>query len=71
MRRSPRELIDFLFRAEQFPEGAVVSTGTGIVPEMDFTLREGDQVTIRIQHVGVLTNVVTVGLEQFGWLTGR
>jgi 2-dehydro-3-deoxy-D-arabinonate dehydratase len=71
MRRSSGELIDFLFRAEQFPEGAVVSTGTGIVPEMDFTLHQGDQVTIRIQQVGVLTNVVTVGLEQFGWLTGR
>jgi 2-dehydro-3-deoxy-D-arabinonate dehydratase len=71
MRRSPRELIDFLFRAEQFPEGSVLSTGTGIVPEMSFTLREGDQVTIRIQDVGVLTNVVTVGLAQFGWLTRR
>lgn len=68
MRRSPRELIDFLFRAEQFPEGSVLSTGTGIVPEMDFTLCEGDQVTIRIQDVGVLTNVVTVGLTHFDWL---
>jgi 2-dehydro-3-deoxy-D-arabinonate dehydratase len=68
MRRSPRELIDFLFRAEQFPEGSVLSTGTGIVPEMDFTLCEGDKVTIRIQDVGVLTNVVTVGLTHFDWL---
>jgi 2-dehydro-3-deoxy-D-arabinonate dehydratase len=71
MRRSPGELIDFLFRAEQFPEGSVLSTGTGVVPEMDFTLREGDQVTIRIQDVDVLTNVVTVGLAHFGWLTRR
>lgn len=68
MRRSPSELIDFLFRAEQFPEGAVLSTGTGIVPEMDFTLHEQDQVTVRIQDVGVLTNVVTMGLAHFGWL---
>ena len=70
MRRSPGELIDFLFRAQQFPEGSVVSTGTGIVPEMDFTLHEGDRVTIRIQHVGVLTNLVTVGPAEFGWLAG-
>jgi len=69
LRRSPQELIGFLFRAEQFPEGSVLSTGTGIVPEMDFTLREDDHVTIRVQDVGVLANVVTVGLAPFGWLT--
>jgi 2-dehydro-3-deoxy-D-arabinonate dehydratase len=71
MRRSPRELVGFLYRAEQFPEGAVLSTGTGIVPEMEFTLQEADQVTIGIQDVGVLSNVVAVGLPHFGWLATR
>jgi 2-dehydro-3-deoxy-D-arabinonate dehydratase len=64
------ELVGFLFSAEQFPEGAVLSTGTGIVPEMDFTLQEGDLVTVRIQDVGTLTNAVAVGRARFSWLTG-
>jgi 2-dehydro-3-deoxy-D-arabinonate dehydratase len=68
MRRSPAELASFLFHGEQFPDGVVLSTGTGIVPEMTFTLREGDVVTIRIQDVGVLTNTVVAGREHFGWL---
>jgi 2-dehydro-3-deoxy-D-arabinonate dehydratase len=70
MRRSPGELLGFLFREEQFPDGVVLSTGTGIVPGLDFTLRDGDLVSIRIQDVGELANRVAVGRERFGWLTG-
>jgi 2-dehydro-3-deoxy-D-arabinonate dehydratase len=68
LRRTPQELIRFLFAAEQFPEGAVLSTGTGIVPDLDFTLQEGDRVTVRIEGIGAITNVVAVGLAPFGWL---
>jgi 2-dehydro-3-deoxy-D-arabinonate dehydratase len=70
LRRSLRDLVDYLFRAEQFPDGAVLSTGTGIVPELSFTLREGDVVTVRVQDVGVLVNPVVSGLDHFGWLAG-
>jgi len=70
LRRSLAELVGYLFRAEQFPDGAVLSTGTGIVPELSFTLREGDVVTVRVQDVGVLVNPVVSGLDHFGWLAG-
>jgi 2-dehydro-3-deoxy-D-arabinonate dehydratase len=68
MRRSPAELLGFLFSEEQFPDGVVLSTGTGIVPELDFTLHDGDLVSIRIKDVGELANRVAVGREHFGWL---
>ncbi len=71
MRRSPGELVDYLFRAEYFPAGAVLSTGTGIVPEMGFTLQDGDLVTVAVQDVGVLTNIVSSGREQFARLAER
>jgi 2-dehydro-3-deoxy-D-arabinonate dehydratase len=48
----------------------VLSTGTGLVPELSFTLAPGDEVEIGIAGVGTLTNVVRlVGAEAFGWLT--
>jgi len=68
LRRTPTELVSYLFAAEQFPDGVVISTGTGIVPEMDFTLHEGDEVVIAIDEVGVLRNVVRIGKEPFAWL---
>ena len=71
LHRLPAEMVGYLFRAEQFPDGVVLSTGTGIVPGMDFTLHEGDQVTVRIPGVGVLANTVAVGPERFGWLADR
>jgi 2-dehydro-3-deoxy-D-arabinonate dehydratase len=71
MRRTIAELTGFLFSAEHFPEGVVLSTGTGIVPDMDFTLQEGDLVTVRVQDVGTLTNAVVVGRDSFSWLTSR
>jgi len=71
LRRTGAELIGFLFSADQFPEGVVLSTGTGIVPDIDFTLNEGDLVTVRVQDVGTLTNAVVVGRDSFSWLTSR
>jgi 2-dehydro-3-deoxy-D-arabinonate dehydratase len=68
LRRSVRELVDYLFREEQFPDGAVLSTGTGIVPELSFTLLAGDLVTVLVQDVGVLVNTVVSGRDQFSWL---
>jgi 2-dehydro-3-deoxy-D-arabinonate dehydratase len=66
--RAPETLVHHLFRAQPFPDGAVLSTGTGIVPEMDFTLHEGDAVEIAIEGVGVLSNPVALGQSQLDWL---
>ena len=56
------DLADWLFRGLDFPDGVIVLTGTGVVPPGEFTLRDGDEVTIEIDGVGTLRNpVVTVG----------
>jgi 2-dehydro-3-deoxy-D-arabinonate dehydratase len=68
MHRTFSELVDHLFRASTFPEGAVLLTGTGLVPDMSFSLTAGDAVRVSIEEVGVLTNTVAVGAESFGWL---
>jgi 2-dehydro-3-deoxy-D-arabinonate dehydratase len=60
MHRSFRDLVDWLFRAMDFPAGVVLLTGTGLVPGSDFTLHEGDRVDVDVADVGVLTNPVTV-----------
>jgi 2-dehydro-3-deoxy-D-arabinonate dehydratase len=60
MQRSFGELVDWLFRAMDFPAGVVLLTGTGVVPEGDFTLREGDRIVVDVSEVGVLSNPVTV-----------
>ncbi|MDB5294713.1 MAG: Fumarylacetoacetate hydrolase family protein [Phycisphaerales bacterium] len=52
------ELVAYLFRDQSFPAGVYLMTGTGVVPPDDFTLRTGDEVTIEIPPIGVLTNVV-------------
>jgi 2-dehydro-3-deoxy-D-arabinonate dehydratase len=58
IRRTPAELAAWLFRAQRFPIGVALLTGTSIVPDPDFTLRPGDQVTITATGLGVLTNPV-------------
>ena len=61
MKRSFTELAQFLFRCQEFPHGALLLTGTGIVPPDSFTLQERDVVEIEISGIGVLRNsVVTV-----------
>jgi 2-dehydro-3-deoxy-D-arabinonate dehydratase len=63
--RSPESLLSWLFRQDSYPDGVVLSTGTGIVPDMDFTLRPGDIVAISIAGIGTLTNTVREGVEPF------
>ena len=60
IKRTFDELAGFLFRSQVFPHGAVLLTGTGIVPDESFTLREGDEVTSDVSGIGRLTNPVTV-----------
>jgi 2-dehydro-3-deoxy-D-arabinonate dehydratase len=48
----------------------ILSTGTGLVPELSFTLAPGDEVEVGIEGIGTLTNVVRLATgEEFGWLT--
>lgn len=58
-------LVEHLFRAENFPDGVVLATGTGIVPATSFTLQQGDHIRMTIEGVGELANPVVVGPEHF------
>jgi 2-dehydro-3-deoxy-D-arabinonate dehydratase len=52
------DLAAWLFRECSFPQGALLMTGTGIVPPAPFTLQSGDTVSITIDHIGCLINQV-------------
>jgi 2-dehydro-3-deoxy-D-arabinonate dehydratase len=52
------DLAGYLFRSQNFPNGAVLLTGTGVVPPEDFSLLPNDEVAIEISGVGVLKNRV-------------
>jgi 2-dehydro-3-deoxy-D-arabinonate dehydratase len=54
MKRSFDELVAALFRELSFPAGAVLLTGTGVVPPDEITLQAGDHVRIAVEGVGVL-----------------
>jgi 2-dehydro-3-deoxy-D-arabinonate dehydratase len=54
------DLVDYLFRSQNFPYGAVLLTGAGIVPPDSFTLEANDTVRINISGVGTLENPVAV-----------
>lgn len=58
--RQMAELVTYLGRCNNFPDGVVLLTGTGIVPPSEFTLGAGDVVTITIDNIGTLVNTVKV-----------
>jgi 2-dehydro-3-deoxy-D-arabinonate dehydratase len=60
IKRNFEELAGHLYRCQVFPHGAVLLTGTGIVPPEDFTLQPQDEIVIEISGIGSLRNVVTV-----------
>lgn len=60
IKRTFTELASFLFRSQVFPHGAVLLTGTGIVPPPNFTLQVGDNVQITISGIGTLDNSVVL-----------
>jgi 2-dehydro-3-deoxy-D-arabinonate dehydratase len=60
IKRRFNELAGFLCRSQKFPHGAVLLTGTGIVPPAHFTLVAGDMVRIEITGIGLLQNTVAV-----------
>jgi 2-dehydro-3-deoxy-D-arabinonate dehydratase len=57
MKRRPEELAGYLGKELAFPAGALLMTGTGIVPGDDFTLKVGDRVVISVGEL-VLENEV-------------
>jgi len=58
MKRGPKELVEYLFRDNSFPNGCVLLTGTGVVPPDAFTLASGDEIAITIEPIGTLMNTV-------------
>ncbi|MCA9008962.1 MAG: fumarylacetoacetate hydrolase family protein [Planctomycetaceae bacterium] len=66
MKRTPEELVAWLFRENELPNGAFLMTGTGIVPEDNFTLEDGDEVSITITGIGTLKNPIVKDASGIG-----
>lgn len=58
MKRKHQDLVAYLFRECNFPQGCFLMTGTGIIPPDEFTLQIGDETRINIEGIGTLVNVV-------------
>src|SRR5690606_4776324 len=63
MKRTQEELVSYVYRECSFPHGALIMTGTGIVPSHEFTLASGDEIRISIGHIGTLINYVAQALR--------
>ena len=61
LKRRLEELVEYLYREDDFPDGAIISTGTALVPDSPFTLEAGDVVTIAIDQLGTLRTPVVRG----------
>lgn len=59
MKRTPLELVEYLFRECDFPFGVFLMTGTCLVPSDDFTLEVEDEIQIDIDQIGTLRNRVS------------
>jgi len=60
MQRTFADLVSYLYRALDFPAGALLMTGTGLVPPAEVTLQQDDVVRIEIDGIGMLENRVAV-----------
>ena len=58
--RKVDELAAVLHGAYTLPHGAWLLTGTGIVPQAEFTLRAGDEIAVSVEGLGSLHNRVRV-----------
>jgi 2-dehydro-3-deoxy-D-arabinonate dehydratase len=56
MKRTPEELVGYLFRENAHPYGCLLMTGTGVIPPDDFSLQKGDVIEISIDGIGTLNN---------------
>ena len=60
IKRTFDELLDYLGRSQSFPYGAMLLTGTGVVPGDEFTLAAEDRIRITISGIGTLENPVAI-----------
>jgi 2-dehydro-3-deoxy-D-arabinonate dehydratase len=58
MKRSFDDLIAYLTRENDFPNGVFLLTGTGLVPPDSVSLQPGDVIDITIPEIGTLSNTV-------------
>jgi 2-dehydro-3-deoxy-D-arabinonate dehydratase len=58
MKRTLEELLAYLYRELDFPGGAYLLTGTGIVPPDDFSLQPGDRVLVKVGNLNLENQVV-------------
>jgi 2-dehydro-3-deoxy-D-arabinonate dehydratase len=58
MKRSPGELVAYLYRECSFSAGCYLMTGTGVVPPSEFSLVRRDVIEIEIEGIGKLSNWV-------------
>ena len=58
IKRKFTDLVNYLYREMDFPHGCYLMTGTGVIPENDFTLQSGDEISITIEPIGTLINTV-------------
>ena len=65
LHRRPVDLAAALLVGLDFPDGVVLSTGTGIVPDLDTTTLPGDVVRIEVEGIGTITNQVVLGKSAF------
>ncbi|HXV32650.1 MAG TPA: fumarylacetoacetate hydrolase family protein [Gaiellaceae bacterium] len=63
MKRGLAELAGFCVRDNPVPPGSVLLTGTGLVPEDDFTLEPGMVVEVGIAGIGRLVNTVATATD--------
>jgi 2-dehydro-3-deoxy-D-arabinonate dehydratase len=61
LKRRLEELVSYLFREDEFPDGAIISTGTALVPDAPFTLEHGDTVEVAIDRLGSFRTTVARG----------
>lgn len=68
IRRRLQDLVDAVYAGDWYPDGLILSTGTGLVPPLSFTILPGDEVEIDIPGVGSLRNRVGSGKQGHRWL---
>jgi 2-dehydro-3-deoxy-D-arabinonate dehydratase len=63
MQRSYGELVGYLTRSLDFPQGVFLMTGTGLVPGDDFSLQPQDVVLIQVGQLALENRVLAAGNE--------
>jgi len=65
LKRRLHHLAQYLYGEDVFPDGALLCTGTALVPDHPLTLQQGDIVEITIDRLGTLRNPVVKGKAAF------